>query len=158
MLRATNVCSVLASTSETISRAFPFTGNDRPLVLSITASDGTLLASSIRNDSKHFEDCMCVSAVAASIGIEYAAMEKLHGGPFRGFTFVSARRMVRCARLCQLLDGGSVFLVIALPESAGIGEEASLGLLRSIEDRIHQDLLPSLLPVLETMISIPPSE
>ena len=158
MLRASNVCSVLASTSESIARAFPLKGNDQSLVLSITASDGSLLACSIRNDSKLFDECQRVSAVAASIGIEYAAMEKLHGGPFRGFTFVSSRQLVRCARLCQLRDGGSVFLVIALSESAGLSEDASLGLLRAIEDRIQQDLVPSLLPVLESMISIPPAE
>jgi hypothetical protein len=125
-------------------------------MLTIVASDGTLLASSVQVDSSDFELCERTSAVASSIAVEYSAMERLWEGNFRSLVLATSRGFVRCIRISSGQEKGSIFLIASL--SACMEEASSLGLLRAIDDRIQQDLIPSIVPIMELISSVHPTE
>lgn len=153
MLKSSCISSVLASTAYNISKQLRLkeNGSDGNLLISLASSDGNLLASSVSSDSSQYQFCQRVSAVAASMALEYIAIEKLQGSPFRAFTFATDIRLTTCSRFYQF-DNSSVFLVVSLP-SHGLEELALLGLTRAVVDRIQDDLLPSISPVLENMVT-----
>jgi hypothetical protein len=154
MFKSSRISEVLAETTDSISKQLNLKedGANGGFMISLTSSDGNLLASSVRSDSPVYQVCQRVSAVAASMALEYMAIEKLTGSGFRTLTFSTEVRLTKCSRLCKLADNTALFLVVSLP-SHGLDELALLGLTRAVVDRIEEDLLPSISPVLENMVS-----
>jgi hypothetical protein len=161
MLQAGTLSHALASVVKNVQSTDQwnlFSHAREPLMIMFVTSDGQLLSSSVSSDSEHGDVTQRVSAVAASIAVEYKAMDRLMGEDFKALNLSTEVRNVLCSHFCDLMDSGSVFLVISLPENAGVSEILRLGFLRSLSDRIKTDLFPSLGPIMGNMISAPPTE
>jgi hypothetical protein len=65
---------------------------------------------------------------------------------------------VRCSRVSRSKDTGSVLLIVSIPSSLGVDELDSLSICRALHERIDQDVLPSIRPVFDNLLSVPPSE
>lgn len=160
MLRAPNLSSRLSFISDSISKSLRRDNlcSQESVIVSLASGDGSLIASSTLAGSLSFESGQRVAAVAASISLEYTALERLMGGDFRSFCFSSEKRFVHCSRVSRSKEAGPVLLIVSVPESMKLGELESLSLCRAIQERIQQDVLPSLYPVFDHMLSAPPSE
>lgn len=154
MLKSGRISSVLSEAALSVTKQLHLqdVSQNDGLLLSLSASDGELLAASVPKDSSRFNICQRISAVAASIALEYIAIEKLELSEFRSFTFSTDVRVVKCSRIFKIADSSFVFLIISLPVTCGLEEMAVLGLMRALGDRLELDLLPSISPVLESMV------
>lgn len=160
MLRAPNISTTLSSLSANVSQSLVGTssGDEASVMISLASGDGSLLASSVSATSTAFEICQRSAAVAASVSVEYTALERLMPGDFKSFFFSTDRRFVRCSRVSRSKDTGSVLLIVSIPSSLGVDELDSLSICRALHERIDQDVLPSIRPVFDNLLSVPPSE
>ena len=126
------------------------------LLIMFVTNDGQLLASSVANDDPMYDSSQRIAAVVASVATEYRAIDRImHNEPFKSFIWSTGGRLVRCSHFCNLKDKGSVLLVISILVNK---DEPRHNFLHSIAKRLEDDLLPSLAPIMETMISAPPMD
>lgn len=157
MLKTGNISLLFSKISQGIEKTCQENGARDPLAILVTG-EGNLLASSLPNDSNTSTLCQRVAAVAASIAVEYSAMNKIMDEPFSSFTFCTEERIVSCSRFCRLGDTGFVLLVVSVAISSNANKTGLVGLLKSVVARLNDDLVPSMGPILENMISVPPTE
>lgn len=157
MLKTGNISLLFSKISQGIEKTCQENGAREPLSMLVT-SEGNLLASSLPNDSNTSTLCQRVGAVAASIAVEYSAMNKIMDEPFSSFTFCTDDRIVGCSHFCRLGETGFVILVLSVAISSNANKTGLVGLLKSVIARLKDDLVPSLGPILENTISVPPTE
>lgn len=159
MLKAGHVSASLARAVNEI-QAFSKESDSKEIRItaSLTSSDGSLVASSSTRDSALFEVCQRVSAVAASIALEYRALENIMTHGFRSVFISTDKRLIFCDHFAELKEAGSILLVLTVDTDSSSDKMVDIGLLRSLSSRIKEDFLPSISPVLETLILFPPTE
>jgi hypothetical protein len=157
MIKSVHISSVLSETAGRLSKQLNLQNHtrDHGLLLSLTSTDGNLLAASVGSDSPDYRVCQRISAVAASVALEYIAVEKLGGADFRTLTFSTDVRVVRCTRFFRTNRTTCLFLVVTLSTLCELDEISIMGLVRAVSDRIEEDLLPSVTPVLANMMQAP---
>ncbi len=116
----------------------------------LVSSNGELISSTRGHHTSDFSEN--IAAVATSLAVEYTAMDSLMTSAFTSFSWRTDQCLVVCCRLCLMKDGGSVFLIIALPDA--VADDGRLNTaLRLAAARLVQDWSPYLSPLLENMIS-----
>ena len=159
MIKAGHVSSILSNSLRNLVNLEDLSQlNRESLMAMIVTNDGQLLSSSVANSSSRFDSCQKLAAVSASIAEEYRAVDRLMKYDFRSVVFSTENLTIQCTHFCSLKDSGSVLLTVAVPSVSGLCETSRLGLVRSLSKRLCDDLLPSLRPVMENMISAPPTE
>jgi hypothetical protein len=160
MLKSSQISSVLSEAARNLSQQLNLRNHDGydELIISFTSADGNLLAASVKSDSVTYGMCQRIAAVAASIALEYIAIEKLGASEFRTLQFTTDSRIVRCCRIFKVESLGSLFLVSSLPFAGELDELGIHALLRAVSDRIEEDLMPSMSPVLANMVHSTPLE
>ena len=160
MLKAGNVSGILyraaGAVSEALSKENVLIGSK--ITVSLTTSDGNLLASSCWSDSTDFATVQRVSAVAASIASEYRALEKLMSDGFRSVLISTEKQVILCEPFSQMKEGGLILIVSSITTNSSSDKAACSGVLRSLSSRIKEDFFPSLSPVLENLILVTPIE
>lgn len=158
MLKAGKLSEVLTSVAKSVakSRVVPESGDS--LLIMLVTSDGQLLSSSVPNNAPNFDSAERIGAVVASIATEYRAIDKIMQNEFKSFVWATGDRLVRCSHFCDLKDKGSVLLVLSLVQTDKLRNAKYHSFLQAVSSRIEDDLLPSLCPIMENMISAPPTE
>ena len=160
MIKAGNLSRILKSaTTDILSKGLITNTTTTPLTILLVTSEGHLVASSTPiNDSAEYEACQRIAAVSASVAVEYRAIERLElPNVFKCFTMSTPDRVIRTSHFAGLMDG-SVLLIVSIGVSGAERQLEAIGLARAIAARLEEDLLPSLAPVLDNMISAPPTE
>lgn len=153
MLNSASVCKSLASARARLcsSPDSKFPRLDRLAIL-IVSSTGELISTADGSQGPGY--CEKIAAVASSLAVEYTAMHSLMANVFTGYSWKTDNSSVVCSPLCQMKDGGSVFLVLALPDSSVHGGDGHVNtFLQRVASRIVEDLSPYLSPLLENMVS-----
>lgn len=123
----------------------------RDMIVLLVGSNGELISSAQGNRTTEY--CEKIGAVAASLAVEYTAMDSLMSTSFRSYTWSTDRCLVSCSRFCCMRNGGYVLLVLAVPSN---GENPSLNaLMESLATRLVADMSPFISPLLENMTSAP---
>ena len=159
MLKAGKLSEVLGSVCSYVSksRTIPDRVADSLTIMLVTG-DGQLLSSSVPNDSANFDSVQRIGAVVASMATEYRAIDKIMQNEFRSFMWSCGGRLIRCSHFCDLKDKGSVLMVISLSQPDDTQKAKFHSFLHAVAARLEEDLLPSLAPIMECMISAPPVE
>ena len=154
MLKAGKLSEVLTSVSNSIGKSRVVPSAESLLIMLVTG-DGQLLSCSVANDTPNYSPTERIAAVVASIATEYRAIDKIMKDEFKCFSWSSGNRLIRCSHFCDLKDKGSVLLILSIEQSASPKLHSFL---RALATRLEDDLLPSLSPIMENMISAPPAD
>ena len=160
MLKAGNLSHALTEISSRLSTlgCISASGISMKLEILFVSYDGQLISSSSPNSSQDYESCRRISAVCASIAVEYGAIDRLMDESLNSFVLQTDSRVVLCSDFCHLKAGVRVLLVLSVSRDSKESELSTLGMLRSLGKRLKQDLQPCINPILENMISSSQSE
>jgi hypothetical protein len=151
MLKSSSLCSSLNQVAEKLTASV---GENVCYDLSLISDSGQIIASfGCDVDFKITESLEQVSAILSSISNEYRALERLEGYEYKSIISVTDSRISLFSILIKTSETCNISVVISAHRDEGTNVHESLGILRTLNERIHVDLVPSLRPVLAASVS-----
>jgi hypothetical protein len=144
MLKSTSLCSTLNQVAARYNEEPAAIGS---LTIALISETGRLIASS--EVREQFQDSVeQISAILSSISNEYRAVERIEGQEYTSIITVTDERASLCSVLARVSETTNISVVLSIRRNHKSNLQEALGLLRTVEKRLREDLTPPLKPVL----------